>query len=117
MAKKILIIEDDPTVVKYLSTLFQDNGYETCSAADGVEGFEVLKKEPPDLITLDLDMSKETGPRFFRRMSQSKEFSHLPVIVISGLSRPELAMRKVVAVLGKPFDPNELLNLVRHTIG
>ena len=54
MAKKILIIDDDPNIVKYLTDFFGDNGYETCSATDGIEALDVVKKERPDLITLDL---------------------------------------------------------------
>ena len=59
MAKKILVIDDDPIIVKYLVSLLNDNGYETVTASDGVEGYEVLKKEKPDLITLDLQMAEE----------------------------------------------------------
>ena len=51
MVKKILVVDDDPVIVKYLTTLFADNGYETCSASDGVKAFEMLKSEKPDLIT------------------------------------------------------------------
>ena len=59
MPKKILIIDDDPIVVKYLATLFQDNGYETCTATRSSEGLEVVRKENPDLITLDLQINGE----------------------------------------------------------
>ena len=56
MPKKILIIDDDPIVVKYLEAVFSDNGYETCNASSTMEGLDVVKKEKPDLITLDLQM-------------------------------------------------------------
>ena len=117
MSKKILIIDDDPAIVRYLETLFQDNGYQTCSASDGTEAAEVLKSEKPDLITLDLEMPKEWGPQFFRRLTKDSEHKDIPVIVISGVSRPELAIKKVVAVMKKPFDREELLNVVKKTIG
>jgi DNA-binding response OmpR family regulator len=52
MAKRILVIDDDPVVVKYLTTLFSDNGYETDTASNGVEGMEKLKANKPDLVTL-----------------------------------------------------------------
>lgn len=115
MAKKILVIDDDPVIVKYLVTLFEDNGYQAVSAIDGAEGFEVLKREKPDLITLDLQMPDEWGPRFYRKLSQS-EFKDVPVIVVSGIAGQH-AVRKAVAYLSKPFDPDKLLGIVRKTIG
>ena len=116
MAKKILIIDDDPVVVKYLENLFHDNGYETCRAADGVEGAAMLVESRPDLITLDLQMPEQWGPRFYRRMAREKAFKDIPVIVISGLSGSNYSIPKAVGHLNKPFDPDELLQLVREHI-
>jgi len=117
MPKKILVIDDEPHIVKYLTVFLQDCGYETCSAADGEEGFEVLKRERPDLITLDLQMPNETGTRFYRNLSKSKEFKDVPVIVISGIPGRHLAVSKPVAVFEKPIDRDELLAAVKRTIG
>ncbi|MBW1764082.1 MAG: response regulator [Deltaproteobacteria bacterium] len=117
MAKKILIIDDDPNIVTYLTDFFGDNGYETCSATDGIEALDVVKKERPDLITLDLEMPEEWGPRFYRKLSQEKEFKNIPVIVISGLSGSKYAVQKAVASITKPFDRDELLNIVKESIG
>lgn len=114
MAKKILVIDDDPVIVKYLVTLFSDNGYEAVSATDGAEGFEMLEKEKPDLITLDLQMPDEWGPRFYRKLSKS-EFKDVPVIVVSGMAGQH-AIRKAAAYIGKPFDPDKLLGIVLKTI-
>ena len=116
MAKKILVIDDDPITVKYLVTLFKNNGYETCSASGAAEGFEILKKEKPDLITLDLQMEEEWGTRFYRRLSKDKEFKDTPVIVISGMAGRH-AIKKAVAFLSKPFDTEKLLGIVKTTIG
>lgn len=117
MAKKILVIDDDPNTVKYLVALFNDHGYETCTAEDGPEGYEALKSENPDLITLDLQMTKEWGPKFFRRITKEEGNRDIPVIVISGLSRPELAIKTAVATFRKPFDRDELMKVVKDTIG
>jgi CheY-like chemotaxis protein len=117
MAKKILVVDDDPNVVYYLVGFFHDNGYETCSAANAPEAFEVLQKEKPDLITLDIDMPEVTGPQFYRKYTKMDDFKDIPVIVISGLAKPHLAIKKAVAVVDKPFDRDELLNIVKNTIG
>lgn len=117
MAKKILIVDDDQNITKYLEDVFADNGYETCSAADGPEALEVVKREKPDLITLDLEMPEEWGPRFYRKLIKEKEFKNIPVIVISGLTGSKYAIQKAVASITKPFDPDKVIKIVKETIG
>lgn len=114
--KKILIVDDDPNIIDYLTTLFEDNGYSTLSASNVKEGLEVARKEIPDLITLDLEMPDEWGPRFYRKMSQEKELRNIPVIVITGLSGGDHAIGRAVASFSKPFDRHELLRVVKETL-
>lgn len=116
MAKKILIIDDDPVVVKYLENLFQDNGYETCSATSSMEGLEVVRREKPDLISLDLEMPGEWGPRFYRKLRKDKQLKDTPIVVVSGIDGDH-AIKDAVAFVAKPFDPDKLLGIVKRTIG
>jgi len=116
MPKKILIIDDDPIVVKYLQAVFSDNGYETCTANSTTEGLEVVKREKPDLITLDLQMPDEWGPRFYRKLQKDKHLKNTPVIVISGIDGDH-AIPKALAYIPKPFDPEKLIGIVKNTIG
>jgi two-component system, cell cycle response regulator DivK len=116
MAKQILVIDDDPVVVKYLTTLFSDNGYDTDTASNGVEGLEKLKTIKPDLITLDLEMPEEWGSRLYRKMSKDETLKDIPVIVISGMAGRH-AVKSAVAYIAKPFDPDKLLGIVKKTIG
>lgn len=117
MPKKILVVDDEPHIVKYLTAFLEDCGYETCSAGNGEEAFEVLKKQKPDLVTLDLQMPNETGTRFYRNMTKTKEFKNLPVIVISGIPGRHLAVTHPVAVFEKPIDRDALLATIKETIG
>ena len=98
MTKKILIIDDDPVVVKYLTALLQDNGYATCCAASSQEGLELVKRENPDLITLDLEMPGDWGSRFYRFLRKDKQLRHIPIIVISGLDGDHAVKAQVAAV-------------------
>jgi CheY-like chemotaxis protein len=116
MPKKILIIDDDPIVVKYLEAVFSDNGYETCTATSTMEGLDVVRKEKPDLITLDLQMPGEWGPRFYRKLRQDKELRETPIIVVSGIDGDH-AIRDAIAFVKKPFDPEKLVGIVKNTIG
>jgi len=114
MPKKILIIDDDPYIVKYLEDILQDDGFKTCTASNVEDALDVLRKENPDLITLDLEMPNEWGPRFYRKMVQEPEHKKTPVIVVSGLSGIHLAIKNAVASFKKPFNPKELLGAI-HT--
>ena len=116
MPKKILIIDDDPVIVKYLTAVFSDNGYATCSATSSMEGLDVVKKEKPDLICLDLQMPGEWGPRFYRKLRKDKEVKNTPVIVVSGIDGDH-AIKDAVAFVKKPFDPEKLVGIVKNTIG
>ena len=116
MPKKILIIDDDPIVVKYLQAVFSDNGYETVTAGTSEEGLEVVRRERPDLITLDLQMPGEWGPRFYRKLRKDKELKKIPIIVISGIDGDH-AVRDAVAFVRKPFDPEKVVGIVKNTIG
>ena len=117
MTKKILIVDDDQITVKYLDALFSDNGYETMIASDGVEAEKAVKEVKPDLITLDLEMPREWGPRFYQKMIKMPGYDEIPVIVISGLSNSKHSINKAIAILNKPFDSDKLLGIVKRTIG
>ena len=116
MPKKILIIDDDPIVVKYLEAVFSDNGYATCSASSSMEGLAVVRREKPDLITLDLQMPGEWGPRFYRKLRKDKDLRAIPVIVISGIDGDH-AIKDALAFIPKPFDPEKLIGVVKNSIG
>lgn len=116
MPKKILIVDDDPIIVKYLEAVFSDNGYATCNASSSMEGLELVRREMPDLITLDIQMPGEWGPRFYRKLRQDKELREIPVIVISGIDGDH-AVKDAVAFVKKPFDPEKLIGIVKNTIG
>ena len=116
MPKKILIIEDDPVIVKYLQAVFSDNGYATCTAGSTTKGLEGVRKEKPDLITLDLQLPGEWGPRFYRKLRKDKELKDTPVIVVSGIDGDH-AVKDAVAFVKKPVDPEKLIGIVKNTIG
>ncbi len=117
MKKRILIVDDDPNILDYLEALFNDNGYEAFTARDAKEGLQIAMEKKPDLITLDIEMPGDWGPRFYRQMIQEKELKNVPVIVISGLSGNSYAIPKAIASVKKPFDREELLSIVKDAIG
>jgi CheY-like chemotaxis protein len=117
MAGKILIVDDEPDVVRFLTELLNDAGYDTVSAGDGREALEVMRKEKPDLVTLDLQMPHDTGTDFYRQAHRTKELSQIPIIVISGIAGRHLAIRRPLAVIDKPIDKTKLLETIHQAIG
>jgi DNA-binding response OmpR family regulator len=122
--KRILIVDDEPDMVDWLTAFFQDNGYATSSAYDGFDGFEKAEAENPDLITLDISMDKESGIKMYRKLNESEKTSAIPVIMLTGVSadfQRFISTRKQVpppaAYLEKPVDRDELLKKVKELIG
>ena len=117
MSKKILIVDDEEDIITFLDTFLKSEGFETKTAMNGVEAYKAIKNEKPDLITLDLQMPKNTGTDFFRKIRHHKEYRDIPVIVISGLPGRHLAVPHPVAVFDKPIDRAELLQAIKKEIG
>jgi DNA-binding response OmpR family regulator len=116
MAKKILIVDDDPAVVQFLEDIFQDNGYATVSAFNGAQGLEKVAAEKPDLITLDMDMPEKGGTLFYSGLRKLENLKDTPVIVISGVGPRPPVIKKDIPTLQKPVAPAELLALVEQQL-
>lgn len=126
--KKILVVDDEPDVVAYLTSLFEDNNFVVISAADGVEGLEKAKSEKPDLITLDISMPEKSGVRFYREARGDAELKNIPIVIVTGVESTHdggtgqdferfLSTRKQVpppdAFIPKPIEEADLLGEVK----
>ncbi len=87
--KKILIVDDEPDVVAYLSAVLESNGYKAYSAGDIKSAMKFVKEILPDLICLDIVMPNETGISFYIKLQKEKEFKNIPVIIVSGIIESE----------------------------
>ena len=85
ISKKILIIDDEPDVVTYLSAVLEANGYKSYATGNIKTAMEQVKEIHPDLICLDIVMPEETGISFYTRLRQDRELKTIPVIIISGI--------------------------------
>jgi len=118
--KTILVVDDEPDVRTFLSTLFEDSGYATVMAQDGNEALSRVKEKAPDLVTLDITMPNKSGVKFYREMKESAEWRKVPIIIVTGVSgefKTFISTRKQVpppeGYLSKPIDKTEILNLVK----
>ena len=89
MSKKILIVDDEPDVLIYLSEILKDNNYQPFSANNAELGLEVLKKIKPDIVCLDIMMPKESGISMYIKIKKSHVFKHVPILIISGIVQEE----------------------------
>jgi CheY-like chemotaxis protein len=121
--KKILIVEDEPDIITHLTTLFGDNGYATCTATDGEQGMEMVLKEKPDLVTLDIVMPNESGVKMLRKIKKDDALKNIPVIIVTGLQDFKTFVKKCGPVpdpedfVDKPINEESLLEKVRKLIG
>ena len=117
MSKKILVVDDEADVRRYITAILEKGGYETITAEDGAGALTIARQERPDLVVLDLQMPNQSGTDFYRKISKDKDLGAIPVIVVSGLAGRHLAVTRPGAVFDKPIDPDELRAAVAKTIG
>jgi CheY-like chemotaxis protein len=114
---RILVVDDEADVRRFLCAVLRKRGHETLTAADGKEAFEVAEREAPDLIVLDLMMPSQTGTDFYRRLVRDERLNEIPVVVVSGLAGRHLAVRDPAAVFDKPIDPEDFGGTVDRILG
>lgn len=82
----ILVVDDDPDAVTFLSTFFEDNGFKTVTAADADKAARVLLGTKPDLMTLDIIMPGTNGVDFYRQLKRDERYKDIPVIIVTGVN-------------------------------
>jgi Fe-S oxidoreductase/CheY-like chemotaxis protein len=95
----VLVIDDEPDVVTFLTTLFADNGYNTLAATSEEEAYELLKLNKPDAITLDLIMPGKSGLDIYKDLRTDGVNREIPVVVVSGVNPDnpgQYDMRKLI---------------------
>jgi len=87
---KILLIEDDPMIVRMYQRKFEKEGFQVTLAFNGEEGIEALKKEKPDIILLDIMMPKMNGIETLKTVKADPGLKDIPIVMLTNLGdRPE----------------------------
>jgi DNA-binding response OmpR family regulator len=120
MAKRILIVDDEPLVIKLLATRLEASNYEVISAEDGREGLEKARSEKPDLVIVDLMLPGMNGYEICSQLKSDNVFSGIPVIVITGSTdkkdRKLAEEASADAYIIKPFDREVLLSKIEELL-
>lgn len=116
-AKTVLVVEDDPDIAAYLVSLFRAHGYKAVAATEGPDAVEMARARRPDLVTLDLEMPRQWGPRVYRELMDLPGGAHIPVVLVTGLGGLHLMVPNAVGTVDKPFDPDLMLGMARRALG
>lgn len=122
MAKpKILVIDDDPDLVRAMRLRLRASNFEVTTATDGYSAIASAQKERPNLIILDLGLPVGDGFVVLDRLQNSDALAGIPVIVLSARdpqTNEERALKAgAAAFFQKPADNDELMNVIRASLG
>lgn len=127
--KRVLVVDDDPDVRYFLSSVLEDAGLAVETASNGDEALERLRVDPPDLVSLDLIMPGRSGIKVMHEMRRNPVWARIPVIVVTGHCRDGAVRRDLEEVLAdaslagpgvcleKPVNEETYLRQVRRALG
>ncbi len=121
---KILVVDDDDDVRDYLQSALEDYEFQVETATDGLEALESVKKDLPDLISLDLVMPKHSGAKCFRELQKNKEWAKIPVLIVTGHARDDkgkvdfenMMMQGPGVYLEKPVKPKNYIEKICYLL-
>jgi CheY-like chemotaxis protein len=127
--KTVLVVDDEPDVRNYLASVLRDANFNVLTAGDGEEALEVIQRERPDFISLDLVMPKKGGQKVLYELRKDKELARIPVLIITAHAQDEMGKadlddimsNKVLSgpgvYLEKPVKPVDFVRYVQRALG
>ena len=118
--KKILIVDDEPDILKAVTFRVKKMEYEVVTATNGQEALDLIQKEEPDLILLDIELPVMNGYEVCQRVKTNEKLKHIPIIFLTASSASKIAEKvkefNADDYLIKPFDSEELLKKIKNFI-
>jgi len=120
--KRVVCIEDEPDIIDLVRLILGRRGFDVVGANGGLEGLELIAREKPDLVLLDLMMPDMDGWEVYQRMKSDEALRDIPVVVVTAKAQSidkvlGLHIAKVDDYITKPFGPQELLESVEKILG
>ncbi len=120
MAERILIVEDNPQNMKVAQETLRPHGYTLLEATDGEEALEIVVKEKPDLIIMDMQLPKMSGLEVTKRLRQMPDFNRVPIIALTAYAtkgdEEKFIEAGCNAYLSKPINIRELPGVVAEML-
>lgn len=114
---KVLLAEDDITMVSLLKTLLKMEGYEVVALQPDEDILSAVRVEQPDVLLMDVYLSTQSGLEVLEQLRNSADTSGLRVVMSSGASVKEECLRRGAdGFLAKPYMPDDLISMLRQTI-
>jgi CheY-like chemotaxis protein len=117
---RVLLVEDDRSVRRYLEVTLQRSGYTVITAADGLEAMKVALSSPIDVVVTDAVMPNLSGQELARFLRSNPKLSHVPIVLLTGQENKEAAAsaEKLIDVfLYKPVKAEELKSCLAGLLG
>ncbi|MFE2942584.1 response regulator [Streptomyces sp. NPDC059255] len=117
---RVLVVDDNRVIRQLIRVNLELEGFEVVTAADGAECLDVVHEVAPDVITLDVVMPRLDGLRTAARLRADPRTSRLPIAIVSACTPYEVDTGVAAGVdgfLAKPFEPADLVRLVRRLCG
>lgn len=118
--KTVLVVDDDPDIVKLIGLSLEQEGFQVMGATSGEQALALARSRRIDAITLDLMMPGMHGLEVARRLKAEPATRSIPVVVVSAYTRqrdPELLTLGLSGVISKPIDEGQMLSLIRSIVG
>lgn len=119
--RRILVVDDEPSIVRPLMFILKKKGYEVLTASNGEEGLSVARAEKPDLIFLDVMMPKKNGYEVSKEIKNDPELENTYIIILTAKgnepSEEEKSVIKANEYLSKPFSPINIVEKVGKILG
>lgn len=120
MSDRILLVDDEPGLREAVQAYLEDEGFEVEVARHATEGWELLQQKNPDLVITDIMMPQVDGYQFLKQMREDPRFKAMPVVFLTarGMTGDRISGYQAGcdAYLSKPFDPDELVAIVRNLL-
>lgn len=113
---KILVVDDEAAIRNLLDDLLGDEGYEVCTASNGRAALELVQRERPDLILMDVMMPELDGQETLRRLRAVPELAIVPVILMSAAASITPDSADDIAFISKPFNLDHVLAVITHML-
>jgi two-component system alkaline phosphatase synthesis response regulator PhoP len=127
--KTVLVVDDEPNVREYLAQILLDAGFRVLTAGDGNEAMEIIQRERPDFISLDLVMPRKSGHKLLYELRKDRELSRIPVLIVTAHAQDELGEGDLKDILDnrvisgpgvyleKPVKPLTYVRAVQRALG
>ena len=116
--QKILIVEDEESLLKLESILLTSKGYQVQGVANGAAALEAISEDPPDLVLLDIMLPEIDGFEVCQRIKQNEETKHIPVIMLTAKkSREDMSRGEKVGAdwyITKPFKSAMVIETIQR---